>query len=451
MRLLSTSLGIVVLLVVLLGERSSGQLTMPESVLSPVSAFVEYLSIDTFQPRPDYAKAVEFLSNYATSLGLAVYTESFVPGKPVLIVSLTDDWQQAFQQQSVSAGGGDGNGKYKIPAVVLYSHMDVVPAEYAKWTRVGGTQQRGSQDMKCVTIQHLHALASLKRTQSVQSGHEHGRGGPMTRNVIAVMTPDEEIGGMDGVIQMRSSAVWQFLNVRLVVDEGLASGADSVEVPVFFAEKAPLWFRLRATGPPGHGSRFTTETVAATRMMRTVTRLLSFRDSQRDYWIAKGASVLDLGDLVTINLSYLKGGRDDAMNVVPSALEAGFDLRVPPSIEISAIKTMLEEWVKEDGCEITYVQEFESNPVTAVPPAFYSALRSVFTKHGVQLRPAIFPASTDSRHLRVVGYPAIGISYMPQTPIMLHEHDERLEEDIFLKGVAFFEDLAVTLAFDESF
>ena len=53
----------------------------------------------------------------------------------------------------------------------------------------------------------------------------------------------------------------------------------------------------------------------------------------------------------------------------------------------------------------------------------------------------VFPAATDSRFLRAAGVPAIGFSPMRNTPILLHDHDEYIEESIFLEGIGVFVDV----------
>jgi aminoacylase len=45
-----------------------------------------------------------------------------------------------------------------------------------------------------------------------------------------------------------------------------------------------------------------------------------------------------------------------------------------------------------------------------------------------------------------VGIPAIGFSPMPNTPTLLHDHNEFLNEAIFLKGIDIFVDLVANLA-----
>ena len=58
----------------------------------------------------------------------------------------------------------------------------------------------------------------------------------------------------------------------------------------------------------------------------------------------------------------------------------------------------------------------------------------------------IFPAGTDSRFIREVGIPAFGFSPMPNTPILLHDHNEFLNENIFLKGIDIFCDIISEVA-----
>ena len=66
--------------------------------------------------------------------------------------------------------------------------------------------------------------------------------------------------------------------------------------------------------------------------------------------------------------------------------------------------------------------------------------------------PSIFPAATDSRWVRLLlGAPCLGFSPMRNTPILLHDHDEYIDERVFLEGVGIYERLVEALANDESF
>lgn len=58
----------------------------------------------------------------------------------------------------------------------------------------------------------------------------------------------------------------------------------------------------------------------------------------------------------------------------------------------------------------------------------------------------MFPGGTDSRYLRSVGIPAIGFSPMSNTPVLLHDHDEYLHADVYLKGIEIYKKILEKVA-----
>ena len=50
-------------------------------------------------------------------------------------------------------------------------------------------------------------------------------------------------------------------------------------------------------------------------------------------------------------------------------------------------------------------------------------IRTAIDKNGLKVATEIFPAGTDIRFIREVGIPAFGFSPMPNTPILLHDHN----------------------------
>jgi len=64
----------------------------------------------------------------------------------------------------------------------------------------------------------------------------------------------------------------------------------------------------------------------------------------------------------------------------------------------------------------------------------------------MELELEIFPAATDSRYLRKLGIPVLGFSPINNTPILLHDHNEFLNEKNFLKGIEIYEHIIVALA-----
>lgn len=58
----------------------------------------------------------------------------------------------------------------------------------------------------------------------------------------------------------------------------------------------------------------------------------------------------------------------------------------------------------------------------------------------------VFPGGTDSRYIRGVGIPAIGFSPMINTPVLLHDHDEFLEADVYLRGIEIYKKIIQNVA-----
>lgn len=64
----------------------------------------------------------------------------------------------------------------------------------------------------------------------------------------------------------------------------------------------------------------------------------------------------------------------------------------------------------------------------------------------LKIEKEIFPAGTDSRYLRAMGIPCLGFSPLNHTPILLHDHNERVNEKIFLTGIDIFVDVIACMA-----
>ena len=77
---------------------------------------------------------------------------------------------------------------------------------------------------------------------------------------------------------------------------------------------------------------------------------------------------------------------------------------------------------------------------------WFQAISKAVEKHKIELEPRIFPAGTDCAFIRNAGIPAFGFSPMPNTPILLHDHNEFLNEKVFLKGIDIFCDVIVEMS-----
>lgn len=175
-----------------------------------------------------------------------------------------------------------------------------------------------------------------------------------------------------------------------------------------------------------------------------INKLLAFRDSEemrlKNGFKDDGFTPLTIGDVTTVNMTKLGGGVQ--INVVPDYLEACFDIRISPFVDLSKFRVTLENWCKEADCKLEFIQFFGSNPVTQLKGnKWWECIQNASLNKGVVLQPEVFPAATDSRYVRDLNIPAIGVSPIKNTKILLHDHDEYLNEKVYLDGIAWYEDV----------
>ncbi|KAL8143694.1 hypothetical protein V2J09_016726 [Rumex salicifolius] len=394
-----------------------------EDSSSIISRFQDYLRINTAQPSPNYFEAADFIVSQAKSLSLESQTLELVPGKALILLK----WPGINPD---------------LPSILLNSHTDVVPVEANKWAHPpfaanidgdGKIYARGSQDMKCVGLQYLEAIRKLKAT-----------GFQPTRTIYLSFVPDEEIGGHDGVGEFVESETFNKMNVGIVLDEGLPSPAEHYRV--FYAEVSPWWLVIKARGEPGHGAKLY-DNSAMENLLKSIETIRRFRASQFDMM---KAGLKDEGEVVSVNMVFLKAGTPTptgyVMNLQPSEAEAGFDVRVPPTADpVSLEKRIAEEWAPaarnmtfEFKQKVPVQDKFGRPILTAIDstnPWWNLLIDAVKKADGKIGKPQIFPASTDARYYRELGFPAIGFSPIANTPSLLHDHNEYLSKAEYLKGV----------------
>uniref|UniRef100_A0A672YE07 Peptidase M20 dimerisation domain-containing protein n=1 Tax=Sphaeramia orbicularis TaxID=375764 RepID=A0A672YE07_9TELE len=349
-----------------------------------VSLFRHYLRLKTVHPEPDYDAALKFLDRIAAELQLPMKKIEVFPGRVVSIMT----WEGTNP---------------KLKSVLLNSHTDVVPVFQEHWKydafsafkdAEGNIYARGTQDMKCVTIQYIEAIRRLK-----------SEGRKLMRTVHLMFVPDEEVGGHKGMETFVNHPEFKNLNIGFALDEGIT---------------------IHCPGSPGHGSRFVENTAAEKLVSHCFT----------------------LGDVTTVNMTMVKGGV--AYNVIPAEMDVSFDLRIPPTVNLQEFEGQIQQWCKEAGEDVTYefAQKHMNQNVTSTEESdpWWSAFSAACKEMNMTLEKEIFPAATDSRFIRAVGIPAIGFSPMNRTPILLHDHNEYLNEQVFLRGISVYEKLIPALA-----
>jgi len=387
-----------------------------------VTRFREYLRIETVQPDPDYHGAKIFLENYAKEIGLEIDHCSTVPGKKwVHIMTLK---------------GTDSSKK----SILLNSHIDVVPVYPEYWKHPpfsankeanGDIYARGSQDMKLVGIQYMEAIRELLAT-----------GWKPKRDIHISWVPDEEIGGHEGVeLMLKDHRAWfDKFNIGFELDEGLANPEATYRV--FYSERSPFWIKAKAVGTPGHGSAFIKDT-ASERLHKFNSKVFEFRREQEN--LLESNKDFTIGDVTTVNWTSTTGGVQP--NVVPAEMEAVYDFRVTPTLKAEKFMDMVENWARDiGGIEIEYLQKTLFQGMTEKDDEYWQVMKKCFERIGIPYKMEIFPAATDARYLREYGLPCIGFSPMIHEEVLLHDHNEKLNEKTFLRGVEIYKELIKDLA-----
>ncbi|KAI7819357.1 hypothetical protein BC939DRAFT_460510 [Gamsiella multidivaricata] len=390
-----------------------------------VTRFREYLRIKTVQPNPDYVGSTAFLIREAEEIGIPYKVVECVKGKPTVIMTVE---------------GTDPS----LPSLLLNSHTDVVPVFPEMWTQDafaankvdGFIYARGAQDMKCVGISYLEVIRRYRAA-----------GKKPLRTIHLTWVPEEEVGGVEGMKLLVHHEEFKKLNVAFALDEGIASPKDALKV--FYGERMPWWIKITATGPTGHGSQFIQET-APSKLLKVIEKFMNLRNEQEkllEVGLHHNGTRYTLGDVTTINLTFLQSGIQ--YNVIPMEATCGFDIRVSPFFDMKEFQAKIEGFVhSQPGVTMGFVNGHFDNTLTAIDESniWWTVFSDACKGMNVEYETEIFPAATDSRYLREVGIPALGVSYLKNTPLLLHDHDERMHEDIFLEGIDFYETLITRLA-----
>jgi acetylornithine deacetylase/succinyl-diaminopimelate desuccinylase-like protein len=373
----------------------------------------QYVRIDTSNPPGDTRKAADFLASVLDREGIPVTRYESAPGKAIIYARL---------KATVSPPAGK--------AIVLMHHMDVVPADRSQWKTdpfeptIRGNElwARGAMDMKGQGVAQLLAFLRLKRERV-----------PLTRDVILLAEPDEEVGGALGARWMIANHYAE-LDPEYVLDEG-GFGSRDLFAPgklvygISVAEKKIVWLKLRVEGVAGHGSQPNDQN-PNDRLVRALARLLGETDVSRPTAPpSREPSVLDVmqakvGTFArnkftnaiqrsTIALTWFRSGVGDPpkINVIPSVAEAGLDCRVLPG-------TTKDQWIAEvkrrladPAIAVELINESDDPIVTSSDAPLFRHLEAAITRRHSDaiVTPMLIPYGTDSNAFRPKGVKSFGL------------------------------------------
>jgi acetylornithine deacetylase/succinyl-diaminopimelate desuccinylase-like protein len=356
-------------------------------------------------------------------------------------------------------------------ALLLHGHLDVVPAPAAGWTHppfaaevatdpASGLDMvwgRGAVDMKDMVAMSLAVVRSWGRT-----------GVRPRRDVVLLLLPDEEAGGLHGSHWLVEHRPELFAGVTEAVGE---VGGYSMTVRddlrlylVQTAEKGMAWMRLRAAGQAGHGSMLNDDN-AVTELCRAVVRLGEHRfpvrvtDTTRAF-VAALSDALDvdldpadleglravLGPLARIVGATLSNTLQPTMleagtkvNVIPGEATAHVDGRFLPGHEqefLDTVDRLLGERVVREFVvrDIALETTFDGPSIDAMA----AALRA--EDPGARAVPYTLSGGTDAKAFSLLGIRCFGFAPLRLPPTLdfgalFHGLDERVPVDGLQFGV----------------
>jgi acetylornithine deacetylase/succinyl-diaminopimelate desuccinylase-like protein len=342
----------------------------------------------------------------------------------------------------------------------LVSHIDVVTSEPARWPKGYGPYEggvadekkdvesgksggkvlygRGTLDMKGMGLLETEVMRWLKRKNA-----------KLKRDVVLLAVADEEVNskGMRDAVENH----WDELKCAHSVNEGGMGVRDALFsgqtlYPISVGEKGVVWIRMKAEGPPGHGST-PIDGRAPGKLLAAMDKIAQRKDPPKidgaiyELLAAAGRDVggftgfvlqrptlvnaLAIGKLEgnpvthaiitnTVNLTGFAGAKQP--NVVPSEVYAQYDVRMLPGFTPEQMISELKGIVG-DAPGVTF--EIMETPMLAAVSSsddpFYRALahhaKAVAEAHGdthVVVGPLLSPGFTDSIFLRAKGTKAYG-------------------------------------------
>ncbi|MEO6223051.1 MAG: M20/M25/M40 family metallo-hydrolase [Vicinamibacterales bacterium] len=412
-------------------------LTLTPSIQAPdwtavaseaVATLQGYVRVNTSNPPGDVTKAADFLTSVLTREGIEVKRFDSAPGRVIVLARLK----------------GDGTGG---KAILLESHMDVVPTDPARWTRDpfgaeisdGKIWGRGTIDMKGIGTSYLYSFIMLHR-QKV----------PLTRDVLLMFVPDEEVGGELGAKWMIKNHYAE-LDPEYVIDEGGFGSRDmftagKLVFGISVAEKKLIWLRLRAEGVAGHGSQPHGQN-PNDHLIKGLSRLFAEPIAAASFPVVTTMKQRIGGPLTenkfnnaiqqsTMSLTSLRSGVGDPpkTNVIPSVAEATIDCRLLPGTSEAQWVAEVKRRLADPTITVEVINANDDPSVTPLDTPMYRALESAITRRhpGAIVTPMTVPFGTDANAFRPRGVKSYGIftGIIPAASILsMHGDSEFLPVD----------------------
>jgi acetylornithine deacetylase/succinyl-diaminopimelate desuccinylase-like protein len=410
------------------------------------------LRFDTSNPPGAERECLEFVRDTLERAGISTWMLSSDPERPNLLARIP--------------GGGEA------PPLLLYGHVDVVPAVASEWTHPpfaaevaeGAIWGRGALDMKGGVALIVAAALQLA-----------GAADPPPGDVLVALTSDEEAGSHTGMRFLVEEHPQEWDGVRHAFSEvgGLTMWVGEERLtPVQIAEKQRCVIRATVGGRGGHAASVVRDTASG-----ALGRLLAELDAKRlPFRITPAAAIVieslaaklggergeslrriaageevaaqlaSLGELGTLLEPLLRDtvtatdiGGCVATNVVPTKLWADFDVRILPGGSPEAVIEQME--TNAPGLAAYEVRHREPAIEAELDLSQLDLLAAVMAESdpGAPVVPWMLPGYTDARYLSRLGIQTYGFLPLRLPPEittgLMHAADERIPVDSIDPGV----------------
>jgi acetylornithine deacetylase/succinyl-diaminopimelate desuccinylase-like protein len=411
------------------------------------------IRFDTSNPPGGERACLEFAGEFLNRSGIEHRFLALEPERPNLVARVS--------------------GRGEARPLLLYGHVDVVPADPPEWTHPpfsgdlldGEVWGRGALDMKGGVAMLLTALVQAASAEQPPPG-----------DLILALTSDEEAGSRTGMKFLVQEHPEVFDGVRHALSEfggyTLWHG-DRRFVPISVAEKQRCLLRATVRGPGGHASTMVTKpasqrlglllarlasshlpvhvTPVARSMLESMARALPRHEQMAIRGVLAprvGGGVLrllggpgrELAPLVcnTATPTVVGGGGPD--NVIPTELSAVLDGRVLPGLSSGDLIAELEAIAPRHA---TFELVSEEPAIRGEPDlSLLPLLSEVVGERDPRCVPIpmLNPGQTDARYVSQLGIQTYGFLPMrlPRRLGMslVHAADERVPADAIEFGVA---------------
>ena len=364
---------------------------------------------------------------------------------------------------------GTGGGR----PIVVFAHLDVVPARRADWSvdpftlleKDGYFYGRGTTDDKVGDAILVADFIRLK-----QAGFKP------RRDLILVLTGDEETAG--------SCIAWLVAKHRDLIDADFALNTDAgggvlrdgqrVMFVVQASEKVYATYVLEATDKGGHSSLPRPADNPVYRLAPVLERLAQYQFPVKLNEVSRAfferSAALETGALAEDLAGVLKDPPDSAAvarlsavpfynsklrttcvatmmeaghaeNALPQSARVTVNCRILPGEPASEVEATLRRLAADDRIALRAVYAPVPSPPSPLTPAIMGPIERLVAEQfpHVPIVPVMEAGATDGLFLRNAGIPTYGVSavFEEQNDVRAHGRDERLRVQSFYEALEF--------------